>query len=136
MLYKQRPEFQIYPRFYDDFNEIVGLVIRKTDTEDKTTMFAKEIVWEEIKEGQFIPYNTLSPIILHREDAQVLVDRLWSLGFRPTEASGSAGSMSAVQNHLKMASEDKVWLMKMIEKLLNSPISPIVGENNMKIGEK
>lgn len=33
--------------------------------------------------------------------AQVLMDDLWSAGIRPTEGGGSAGSMSAVQEHLK-----------------------------------
>lgn len=33
--------------------------------------------------------------------AQILMDDLWNAGIRPTEGSGSAGSMGAIQNHLK-----------------------------------
>lgn len=32
--------------------------------------------------------------------AQVLMDDLWAAGLRPTEGSGSAGSLKATENHL------------------------------------
>ena len=35
------------------------------------------------------------------EEAQALMDNLWNCGLRPTEESGSAGSMSATQKHLQ-----------------------------------
>jgi hypothetical protein len=40
---------------------------------------------------------------LHLEDqeAQMLMDQLWQVGFRPTEGSGSAGSLAATERHLK-----------------------------------
>jgi len=37
---------------------------------------------------------------LQREQAQELMDRLWKCGLRPTEGSGSAGSLSATEKHL------------------------------------
>ncbi len=39
--------------------------------------------------------------LLKDGDAQRLMDDLWDSGFRPTEGSGSAGAMGAVQEHLK-----------------------------------
>jgi len=33
-------------------------------------------------------------------EAQRLIDELWSVGLRPTEGTGSAGAMAAVQGHL------------------------------------
>ena len=33
--------------------------------------------------------------------AQVLMDDLWNCGIRPTEGKGSAGSLTATENHLK-----------------------------------
>lgn len=42
------------------------------------------------------PTMTLRP-----EDAQQLMDQLWSCGLRPTEGSGSAGSLAATERHLK-----------------------------------
>ena len=42
------------------------------------------------------PAACLSP-----EAAQALMDGLWQCGIRPTEGAGTAGSMAAVQEHLK-----------------------------------
>ena len=33
-------------------------------------------------------------------EAQELIDALWSVGFRPSEGSGSAGSLKATEKHL------------------------------------
>lgn len=38
---------------------------------------------------------------LKNEEAQNLMDSLWTIGFRPTEGSGSAGSLAATQKHLE-----------------------------------
>ena len=35
------------------------------------------------------------------EEAQVLMDDLWDCGIRPTEGSGSAGSLAATERHLE-----------------------------------
>lgn len=35
------------------------------------------------------------------EESQMLMDELWSMGFRPTEGTGSAGSLAATQRHLE-----------------------------------
>lgn len=35
------------------------------------------------------------------EAAQLLMDDLWMAGIRPTEGSGSAGSLAATQRHLE-----------------------------------
>lgn len=37
---------------------------------------------------------------LHDEQAQQFMDELWRSGFRPTEGSGSAGSLAATERHL------------------------------------
>lgn len=37
---------------------------------------------------------------LHFEAAQELMDQLWMAGLRPTEGSGSAGSLAATERHL------------------------------------
>lgn len=57
---------------------------------------AKEIVFKESS-----PAEWQDPTIhLLREDAQMLMDSLWSCGLRPTEGAGSAGALSATQKHL------------------------------------
>lgn len=37
---------------------------------------------------------------LRDEQAQNLIDELWRVGFRPSEGSGSAGSLAATERHL------------------------------------
>lgn len=38
---------------------------------------------------------------LTKADGQELMDELWRIGLRPTEGSGSAGSLAATERHLK-----------------------------------
>lgn len=38
---------------------------------------------------------------IDHSSAQVLMDDLWQAGLRPSEGSGSAGSLKATENHLK-----------------------------------
>lgn len=42
-----------------------------------------------------LPFYTLSI-----SESQVIMDDLWSAGIRPSEGSGSAGSLKATQDHL------------------------------------
>ena len=47
------------------------------------------------------PYMSIEPFCtVEREQAQTLMDDLWLAGLRPSEGSGSAGSLKATQNHL------------------------------------
>ena len=38
---------------------------------------------------------------LSRDAAQTLMDDLWACGLRPTEGTGSAGALAAVERHIK-----------------------------------
>ena len=38
---------------------------------------------------------------LENEEAQFLIDELWRCGLRPSEGTGSAGSLAATERHLK-----------------------------------
>lgn len=38
---------------------------------------------------------------ISRDSAQSLMDELWNIGIRPTEGSGSAGSLAATERHLQ-----------------------------------
>jgi hypothetical protein len=40
-------------------------------------------------------------LALETEEAQLLMDELWSAGLRPSEGTGSAGSLAATERHLK-----------------------------------
>ncbi len=48
--------------------------------------------------------HTWSPqplVNLRDEQAQALMDQLWTCGLRPSEGSGSAGSLAATERHLE-----------------------------------
>lgn len=38
---------------------------------------------------------------LQRRQAQLLIDRLWELGLRPSEAAGSLGALAQAEDHIK-----------------------------------
>ena len=50
------------------------------------------------KSNDIISQPTFS---LYIEQAQLLMDDLWMAGLRPTEGTGSAGSLAATQKHLE-----------------------------------
>jgi hypothetical protein len=58
--------------------------------------FGVRILMEVKKEGEIIEPT----IRISRSEAQTLMDDLWSCGLRPTEGSGSAGAMKAVESHV------------------------------------
>lgn len=58
---------------------------------------AEPLVMRDVQEGcEFQPSVTLEI-----KAAQQLMDELWQCGLRPSEGSGSAGQLAAVQSHLK-----------------------------------
>ena len=64
----------------------------------KDDMIAESLVFRKRKER----YENCNPICTtERNNAQILMDDLWSAGLRPTEGSGSAGSLAATQKHLE-----------------------------------
>ena len=59
--------------------------------------YARDIVFEPRT-----PAVYLAPLLKISENAaQELMDQLWSCGLRPSQGSGSAGSLSATQYHLE-----------------------------------
>ena len=59
--------------------------------------FATDIIFSEFPKGRII-----EPFLrLDHSDAQTLIDDLWQAGLRPSEGTGSAGSLKATENHLK-----------------------------------
>ena len=62
----------------------------------ETRSAVKELVFEAVNQGEHIPVATR-----FKEDiAQQMMDQLWQAGLRPSEGTGSAGSLAATQNHL------------------------------------
>lgn len=61
---------------------------------------ADPVTLRVLTEEQEVTVN--SPTLqMDRDSGQRLMDELWNIGIRPTEGSGSAGQMAAVQEHLK-----------------------------------
>lgn len=58
----------------------------------------KSVVFEEIGEDEAA--DGPAPLVLDTTDAQQLMDELWHCGLRPSEGTGSAGSLAATERHL------------------------------------
>ena len=54
---------------------------------------------------------------MDNHDAQSLMDQLWDCGYRPTEGTGSAGALAAVEKHLKDMREIAFNTLGMKEKV-------------------
>ena len=81
-----------------DYANRVGVAVFR-DTRTSMGFEKRElatITWVEFDECAMI----VPAFELHRRDAQVLMDDLWKAGLRPTEGSGSAGSLAATERHL------------------------------------
>ena len=51
---------------------------------------------DDCPDGAIIP----PAVHLSMDEGQSVMDQLWSCGLRPTEGTGSAGALAAVENHL------------------------------------
>jgi hypothetical protein len=70
----------------------VGLVMLSEDGKAA----AINVTFKSIENGEYVgPADYLS-----QNDAQALMDSLWSAGLRPSEGSGSASALAATQRHL------------------------------------
>ncbi len=68
--------------------------------ENGQLVVGKPIVMEAVPaEMQCVSHP--AAIYLSGDDAQRFIDELWNAGLRPTEGSGSAGSLAATQRHLE-----------------------------------
>lgn len=74
-----------------------GVRLNVLKREDRTSYYISDVVFTEVSEAAERPH---SPLFLENEEAQALIDSLWNCGFRPTEGTGSAGSLKATENHL------------------------------------
>lgn len=60
-------------------------------------LIGREIVGDSLADDFAAPAPTMR---LDMDVAQQLMDELWRAGMRPTEGSGSAGSLAATEKHL------------------------------------
>ena len=79
----------------ENWQEGVSLFLRHV-TIGSSIVVAKPLTFESYENGEIAkPFLQLS---IHT--AQQLMDELWQCGLRPTEGTGSAGSLKATENHL------------------------------------
>ena len=62
-------------------------------------LVAKPVEWREVEEGFSLEGDHM--LSLSEDLAQMLMDELWKCGLRPSEGSGSAGSLRATERHLE-----------------------------------
>lgn len=73
----------------------IGLQISEP-AENGMRRFAKPLEFVDVPE-----YQIVEPMVrVEYQEAQMLMDELWNCGIRPTEGSGSAGSLAATERHL------------------------------------
>lgn len=80
----------------EDWNNGVSIYMRQVIL-GKTGMKAAPVQMVPHELGNIVEPMLMLPI----HTAQQLIDELWDCGLRPTEGSGSAGAMAAVQKHLE-----------------------------------
>lgn len=73
----------------------IEICVFQTDRE--TTAIAEPLTFRRIEPVEMIGQPTMQ--IAHNV-AQQLMDQLWICGLRPTEGTGSAGSLAATERHL------------------------------------
>lgn len=66
------------------------------DRANNTVRVATGLAWSVVTPGE----RTEPTFSLSDDRSQNLMDALWGAGFRPSEGTGSAGAMAAVQAHL------------------------------------
>lgn len=85
--------------------EVAVLVV----DQDGRHSVAAPLVFSRLEEGQAIADPTFK---LRNHEAQDLMDELWNCGLRPSEGTGSAGSLAATERHLKDMQTIALGLLK------------------------
>ena len=79
------------------WNDAIELLVMHRDATGAKTWYASDMTFSMLEQG----VRAKATISLPRTAAQELMDNLWSCGLRPSEGTGSAGSLAAVERHLK-----------------------------------
>lgn len=75
-----------------------AIELRMAQVKDGKVYIAQPLAFDtQPVDGDFVN----SVVSLNPDAAQTLMDSLWNCGVRPTEGTGSAGSLKATENHLK-----------------------------------
>nr|WP_145544751.1 hypothetical protein [Variovorax boronicumulans] len=80
------------------FRDRIAVYLVLSQPQHKGRALARPLTFDVIEPGQVFGEPTID---MATEDAQQLMDELWRAGLRPTEGTGSAGSLAATERHLK-----------------------------------
>lgn len=78
------------------FGQNIEVLLTYTSTAGVTSI-AEPPIFRELAPGE---YPTSATFSISQQRAQDLMDQLWRCGLRPTEGTGSAGSLAATERHL------------------------------------
>lgn len=79
--------------------EIRWLVRRYAAGRGEVESLATSVTYTEITPDNYGEHQD-APLTISADNAQNLMDELWRAGLRPTEGTGSAGSLAATERHL------------------------------------
>lgn len=91
------PWLEVYAARVDWGNRIDIALFSKPDPDTGLRSVAEPVQMRVVANGELVMTPTFS---LRPDEAQQLMDELWRCGLRPTEGSGSAGSLAATERHL------------------------------------
>ena len=88
-------KFQMMAR-REDWQDGISLHLRE-ETQGMGLVVAQPLEMKQCEKGAYC-----EPFLrLRIHEAQQLIDELWQCGLRPSEGTGSAGSLKATENHLQ-----------------------------------
>ncbi len=82
------------------FDPTIGIRFWSKSTDGSSVILPEPIVMKQHKIEDVGYTGRGADISLWPSSAQQLMDELWNVGFRPSEGTGSAGSLAATQRHL------------------------------------
>lgn len=80
-------------------NDAIALYIGEYNALGEVGAVARPLIFEKMDRTQ-MTYPNDPAMSISMKDAQRLMDELWHCGLRPSEGSGSAGSLRATEKHL------------------------------------
>ena len=84
----------------DPYDEDVRFYLRERNAETQTIGIVRPLVLDSVPISE-VNGRIVDPTFrLDSRQAQRMMDGLWECGLRPSEGSGSAGSLAATERHL------------------------------------
>lgn len=96
-LTKERTEMETLIRAQRElWNDTIAIHFAHKKQAPGVFCVAEPLTFKEHPDGAFVEPTMRLPTV----DAQRLMDELWDCGLRPSEGTGSAGSLKATEKHL------------------------------------